>query len=701
LTVQQVLNYEAKSSYSVRLRVTDSGGLSHEKVIPIAVEDVNEAPTTIGLSNSSVSESAASGSTVGTLTTADEDAKETATFTLVSGTGSTDNGNFTIDGTTLKTATTLVYATKSSHSIRVRVTDKGGLTYEKQFTIQVTEVGANTAPTDISLSASSLAENAGANADVGTLSATDADAGDTATFTLVSGSGSTDNAAFNISGTSLRANTSFDFETKSSYSVRVRVTDSGDATYEKTFAISVLDIDDTAPIAPTGLASSLVTATSATVSWTESTDNVGVTGYEVYNGATLAGTTTGATTFNLTGLASGSTNSITVVAIDVANNKSASSTILTVNLTDILPPSVPSGLTSSNVTQSGFTVTWTASTDNRAVKSYNVYRNGAYVTNVSTNSYKLSGLTALTSYSIRVLAIDAAGNRSPQSAAFTATTSAPADVVVPSTPSGLTATSVLSNRLLLTWTPSIDNVGVTGYNVYVNNVYLKTVTAAQTDLTGLTPLTTYSIQVQALDALKNRSARSTALSVTTLAPPDTTVPTAPTNLTSSNLTGASVTVRWDGSTDNVGVTGYNVYVNGVYNKTTTTRATTITGLSNMTTYAITVLAFDAAKNRSVLSSAISITTLDSTAPTAPTNVASSNVTKTSVRVTWTTATDNVAVTNYNIYRNGAYVATVSGTATSYNLTGLAAGTTYNITVRALDAAKNFTNSTVLSVTTLP
>jgi chitodextrinase len=82
-------------------------------------------------------------------------------------------------------------------------------------------------------------------------------------------------------------------------------------------------------------------------------------------------------------------------------------------------------------------------------------------------------------------------------------------------------------------------------------------------------------------------------------------------------------------------------------------------------------------------------------------VASSNVTKTGARVTWTASTDNVGVTFYNIYRNGAYIATVSGTKTSYNLVGLTAGTTYSITVRALDAAKNFTNSTALSVTTQP
>jgi hypothetical protein len=59
------------------------------------------------------------------------------------------------------------------------------------------------------------------------------------------------------------------------------------------------------------------------------------------------------------------------------------------------------------------------------------------------------------------------------------------------------------------------------------------------------------------------------------------------------------------------------------------------------------------------------------------------------------------VRNYNLYRNGAYVATVSGTTTGYNFSGLTAGTTYSIVVRAIDAEGNFTNSTAHSVTTLP
>jgi hypothetical protein len=113
-------------------------------------------------------------------------------------------------------------------------------TFSRSFTITVNPV--NDSPTDISLSSPSIAENAGANATVGFLSTTDIDVGDTFTYSLVTGSGDMDNAAFNLSGATLRANSSFDFETKSSYSIRVRSTDQGGLWTEKVFTISVTDV---------------------------------------------------------------------------------------------------------------------------------------------------------------------------------------------------------------------------------------------------------------------------------------------------------------------------------------------------------------------------------------------------------------------------------------------------------------------------
>lgn len=101
----------------------------------------------------------------------------------------------------------------------------------------------NNPPTNITLSATTIAENNAVNAVVGTFSTTDSDVGDTLfTYSLVTGTGSTDNASFNIDGASLRAGMAFDFETKSSYAVRVRTTDSGGATFETIFTITVADV---------------------------------------------------------------------------------------------------------------------------------------------------------------------------------------------------------------------------------------------------------------------------------------------------------------------------------------------------------------------------------------------------------------------------------------------------------------------------
>ena len=101
----------------------------------------------------------------------------------------------------------------------------------------------NSTPTDISLSSSLVNENVSIGTTVGSLSTTDADSGDSHTYSLVAGSGDTDNASFSISGANLLTATSLDYETKSSYSIRIQTSD-GTATYDKSFTISVSDIDE-------------------------------------------------------------------------------------------------------------------------------------------------------------------------------------------------------------------------------------------------------------------------------------------------------------------------------------------------------------------------------------------------------------------------------------------------------------------------
>ena len=106
---------------------------------------------------------------------------------------------------------------------------------------------ANRAPTDIALAGSSIAENNLVGDVVGTLSTTDPDSGDTHTYSFVSGDGDTDNASFEIDGSTLKANVVFDYETQASYSIRVRSTDAGSLFTEKTFTITVTDVAEQTP----------------------------------------------------------------------------------------------------------------------------------------------------------------------------------------------------------------------------------------------------------------------------------------------------------------------------------------------------------------------------------------------------------------------------------------------------------------------
>ena len=187
--------------------------------------------------------------------------------------------------------------------------------------------------------------------------------------------------------------------------------------------------------------------------------------------------------------------------------------------------------------------------------------------------------------------------------------------------------------------------------------------------------------------------------------PDTQAPTAPTNLASSAITLNSFTLSWTASTDNVAVTGYDVYQNGVKinpsNITTTTY--NVTGLLASTTYSYYVRARDAAGNFSVNSSTLNVTTnnADIIPPTLPTNLASSIITKTSFTLKWTASTDNVGVAGYDIYRDGVKINASLNTTTTYNVTGLTAATSYSMTVKAKDAAGNQSAASIpLLVTTL-
>lgn len=189
--------------------------------------------------------------------------------------------------------------------------------------------------------------------------------------------------------------------------------------------------DTTAPSVPTGLTIGAVTATTVPLTWTASTDAVGVTGYRVRRGGTLVGSPTG-TSFTDTGRAAATQYSYTVSAVDAAGNESAQTgavTATTSATTDSTAPSVPTGLTVGTPTATTVPLSWTASTDNVAVTGYKVRRGGTVVGTPTGTTYTDTGLTASTAYSYTVSAVDAAGNESAQTTAVPATTAAASTLV--------------------------------------------------------------------------------------------------------------------------------------------------------------------------------------------------------------------------------------------------------------------------------
>jgi chitodextrinase len=189
----------------------------------------------------------------------------------------------------------------------------------------------------------------------------------------------------------------------------------------------------------------------------------------------------------------------------------------------------------------------------------------------------------------------------------------------------------------------------------------------------------------------------------TAAATDTTAPTAPTSLTASGTTQTSTNLSWTASTDNVGVTGYDVYQDAsIIGSTTTATSFAVSGLTASTAYTFSVKAKDAAGNVSAASNTVNVTTLtpaDTTAPSAPTSLTATGTTETTTNLSWTASTDNVGVTGYDVYQGASIIGSTT-TATSFAVSGLSASTAYTFSVKAKDAAGNSSlESNVVSVTT--
>jgi chitodextrinase len=270
--------------------------------------------------------------------------------------------------------------------------------------------------------------------------------------------------------------------------------------------------DTQAPTTPSGLAATSVGATSATIGWNPSSDNVGVAGYDVYVGGHRVGTTA-ATGYQLSGFACGTSSAVAVDAYDAAGNHSGqtSITVTTTACPDTQAPSVPTSVAVSGVGATSATLGWNPSSDNVGVAGYGVYVAGRRVATTVATSYQLTGLTCGTTSTVGVDSSDAAGNRSAQASASVTTS---ACTTPPPAPSGLAVTSVAATAVSIAWSTSaasaaVSTSSVAGYDVYIGGQRAGTTTGTSYQLTSLTCGTAYTVAVDAYDSTGTRSSTTT------------------------------------------------------------------------------------------------------------------------------------------------------------------------------------------------
>jgi chitodextrinase len=413
-----------------------------------------------------------------------------------------------------------------SYSFRVRAYDAAtnNSGYSNTASATTTDITAPSAPASLTASAASGTQinlNWSAASDNVGVAAYDLEycqGGGCSNFGALTSTGST---SFNATG--LTPATSYNFR------VRARDVVPNYGGYSPT--ASATTHDSVAPSIPGSLTASVISHARVDLSWFASTDNVAVTGYslERCQGAGCSSyaqiATPAGASFSDTGVSESTSYRYRVLARDAVPNWSSPSNIAIANTPaapDTQVPTAPSGLNATAESSAQINLSWSASTDNVGVTGYAVQRcQGAGCTGFSQiatpsgTTFSDSGLSPSTAYRYQVLARDAVPNWSGASNIASGTTPAPPDTQAPSAPTGLQLAAG-PNKVVLSWSPSTDNVAVIEYRVERCEVASGclsysdlggTSTANYTDATAV-GLTSYRYRVRARDAVPNYSGYS-------------------------------------------------------------------------------------------------------------------------------------------------------------------------------------------------
>ena len=249
LFTASVLSLNAQTSQTIRIETNDGNNGIFTKSFTLTVKDINDIPSDMQISNTTIAENIPFGSEIATLTTTDSDAGDIHTYSFVSGVGDDDNMSFSITNDKVNTNTTFNINVQDTFKIRLQTDDGFGGTYQEAFILTLTN--SNDAPTDIRLSNDSIFESLPPNTSIGNLSTLDPDTADTHTYSFISGTNN--NASFAIVGNELRSAATFNFEVKSNYFIFIRSSDGNGESFDKQFNISIKDSNDV----PTAIAISV------------------------------------------------------------------------------------------------------------------------------------------------------------------------------------------------------------------------------------------------------------------------------------------------------------------------------------------------------------------------------------------------------------------------------------------------------------